>query len=418
MRVPYTTSKQVDDALVGLGRTEDLRFSPNKRRLAIAGFGTNKIVVIDIRREVSREGEQISLPSAVEIVSADLAQPHGVDFIDDDTIVVANRSGRTTIFELPAANGNTRRNLAPIGVIDGELISSPGSVVLAGKSGAQCQVLICNNASHTVTKHTADLGAQGAGHGSVLVRKWLDVPDGITVSGKGRIAISNHNLHSVMVYESGRQLDENSDPDGVMRGIFFPHGVRFTGDEQFLLVADAGAPYVHVYAGDDGWSGVHDPQFSLRVISDADFQSGRHNLQEGGPKGFDIDEDGKLLATTCEMQPLAFFDLAAILETAARNVERDRSGQPAGPSGEGRGKSASQVKYELDLLQVRNQVRRQAEERANQAERRAAQAEGELAEKRTLISYLLHSKSWQVTAPMRWVFAGLKRCAAWVTGRA
>jgi hypothetical protein len=80
MRVPYTTSKQVDDVLVGLGRTEDLRFSPNKRRLAIAGFGANKIVVIDIRREMSRHGQQISLPSAVEIVSADLAQPHGVDF--------------------------------------------------------------------------------------------------------------------------------------------------------------------------------------------------------------------------------------------------------------------------------------------------------------------------------------------------
>jgi hypothetical protein len=244
------------------------------------------------------------------------------------------------------------------------------------------------------------------------VRKWLDVPDGITMSGQGRIAISNHNLHCVMIYESGRQLDENSDPDGVMRGIFYPHGVRFTDDEAFLLIADAGAPYLHVYVADGGWSGVHQPQFSLRVVGDADFQRGRRNLQEGGPKGLDIDEAGKLLATTCEMQPLAFFDLTAILETAARNVERNRSGQPSGPE------SASQVRCELDLLQVSNQVRREAEERANQAERRAAQAEGELAEARTLIYYLLHSKSWQVTAPMRWVFAGLKRCAAWVTRRA
>jgi hypothetical protein len=65
-----------------------------------------------------------------------------------------------------------------------------------------------------------------------------------------------------------------------------------------------------------------------------------------------------------------------------------------------------------------NQLRRQAEERANQAERRAAQAEGQLAEARTVLHYLLHSKSWQVTAPLRWVFAGFKRCAAWVTGRA
>lgn len=419
LRVPYTTSKQVDDVLVGLGRTEDIRFSPNKRRLAIAGFGANRIVVLDIRRNISREGERVSLPSAVEIVSADLAQPHGVDFIDDDTVVVANRSGRTAIFELPAAGGKITHNLVPIGIIDGEVINSPGSVVLAGKSGDQCQVLICNNASHTITKHSVDLSGESAGNGTILIRKWLDVPDGITLSGEDRIAISVHNMHSVMIYEAGRQLDETSDPDGVMRGVFFPHGLRFTGDDEFLLVADAGAPYLHVYARDDGWGGVHHPRFSLRVLSDADFLRGRHNPQEGGPKGLDIDEVGGLLATTCEMQPLALFDLAAILENATQSKHRTESDAPVElPETRSRDhQSASQVQYELELQHVCNRIRRQAEERANQAERRAAQAEGELAEARTLIHYLLHSKSWQVTAPMRWVFANIKSCAAWVTGR-
>ena len=44
-------------------------------------------------------------------------------------------------------------------------------------------------------------------------------------------------------------------------------------------------------------------------MDDATFLRGRYNPEEGGPKGIDVDRDMSVLATTCEHQPLAFFDL-------------------------------------------------------------------------------------------------------------
>ncbi len=35
-------------ALEGLGRTEDVRFSPDNRRLAIAGFGRHRVFLLDL----------------------------------------------------------------------------------------------------------------------------------------------------------------------------------------------------------------------------------------------------------------------------------------------------------------------------------------------------------------------------------
>jgi hypothetical protein len=396
MRLSYTTSKQVDEVLARLGRTEDVRFSPNKRRLAVVGFAANKIAVFDIRTKTSRGKPEINLPTAIELLSPDLALPHGLDFIDDDRIIVANRSGRATIFELPAAGGAVAHQLSPSAIIFGELLSTPGSIAVAQVSSDRCRILICNNSTHTVTEHGADLNGKCSGDGTILLRKWLGVPDGISLSSSGRIAISNHDTHEVFVYEPGRQLDEHSDPDGIMRGIFYPHGVRFTRDDAFLLVADAGAPYVRVYASEGGFRGVRSPRFSLRVLSDEDFLLGRHNPQEGGPKGIDIDEAAGLLVTTGEMQPLAFFDLAALLE---------RAGEKPPQTG---AQSAAEVKFELELQHACSQALRRGEERARQAELRAAEAEGRAAAAEALIEYVVHSKSWRVTSPLRWVFARLK----------
>jgi mannosyltransferase OCH1-like enzyme len=44
---------------------------------------------------------------------------------------------------------------------------------------------------------------------------------------------------------------------------------------------------------------------------------GRHNVEEGGPKGIDIDDTMNVMVSTCEVQPLTFFDLEAILRSEA-----------------------------------------------------------------------------------------------------
>jgi hypothetical protein len=48
-------------------------------------------------------------------------------------------------------------------------------------------------------------------------------------------------------------------------------------------------------------------------MSEEAFLHGRHNAQEGGPKGIDIDKTSEVIVTTCESQPLAFFELSKIL---------------------------------------------------------------------------------------------------------
>ena len=125
--------------------------------------------------------------------------------------------------------------------------------------------------------------------GDVVLRRWLDLPDGLALSSDGRwLAVSNHNTHDVLVFER-TGLHANSDPVGVLRGVGYPHGLRFVLDDRLLLVADAGAPYVDVFerAGDT-WATASYPMTSIRVMDDETFAKGHRNPREGGPKGLDL----------------------------------------------------------------------------------------------------------------------------------
>ena len=164
------------------------------------------------------------------------------------------------------------------------------------------EVIICNNYGDTVTKHVIDLS-----NGSILpgaevrLHKWLRFPDGVSASGKW-IAISNWGLRNVLLYDNVAPLNEYSVPVGILSGIYRPHGVRFTCDGAFLLVADYEGHYVHIYRKDDsGWQGVRSPFKSLRLMSD------EAPLRSDGPKGLDIDSSSNTLVTTCKVEPLAFF---------------------------------------------------------------------------------------------------------------
>jgi hypothetical protein len=102
MRVDYEATEDVREAVATLQRTEDLKFSPDNRRLAIAGYAANKIVIFDIRIAASPNGPNIALTGFTEISSPHLNHPHGLDFFDDETIIVANRYGNAPIFRLPS----------------------------------------------------------------------------------------------------------------------------------------------------------------------------------------------------------------------------------------------------------------------------------------------------------------------------
>lgn len=324
MRVEYTASNGLAEALEQLGRTEDIAFSPHDRRLAIAGHNSETILLVDVRVETSASATTVVLEDFVEIRSPCLRYPHGVAFLDRDTIIVANRTGQVTILKVPPGGTGLHSFTVPaIGTIKGALfqrLASPGSVSVRRLGNEQYEVHICNNYIHRVTRHVVD-GRNGyrVKRNKVLLANGICVPDGVAVSEDGRwIAVSNHGSHDVAVFENTPGLGRHTVPAGTLHGLHginYPHGVRFTADGRFILVADAGGPYLNVYASRDGdWSGVRQPATSVRVMDNETFRRGRHNPAEGGLKGIAIDGAMTIVATTCEEQPLAFFALDAVLD--------------------------------------------------------------------------------------------------------
>ena len=252
-------------------------------------------------------------------------------------------------------------------------------MAVSPRGDGSVDVFICNNYGHTVTRHVIDTAAGlTVRTAEVLLRKRLDIPDGIAVSPDRRwIALSNHSTHDVLVYDNGSALDESTDPVGILRGVHYPHGLRFTRDARHLLVADAGSPYLQVYAtGEDGWHGVRHPTASVRVMDDAVFEIGRYRNDEGGPKGLDVDREMRVAVTTSQHQPLAFFDLRALLAGVEEAVNGSRRRQ-----------QQLDVAYELHYLE----------------DARTARAKAEQAD------HMSASRSWRITAPLRRVFDAIGR---------
>ena len=320
-RLPYTAPAPVQTVIDKLGRTEDIVFSPSNRRLAIAAFGSNRITVLDIELTRTNGIPHIALPRAVELYAIFLKHPHGVCFLDEQTLAVANRSGHVHIVDAPLAETpHDQHWVADRKALLGgaaRLVHTPGSVAAIALGDGSFEVAVCNNSAHHVTRHVVRRRGREIelGHEGVLLEAGLDIPDGICYSPDGRwMAVSSHNTHNVFVYARTPALDRHAEPDALLRNVLCPHGVRFTADGRFILVADASARCVNVYRGDGaGWKGALDPWSLYPVMSTAVFRRGRMNPQEGGPKGIDVDREMSVLATTCECQTLAFFDLAPVL---------------------------------------------------------------------------------------------------------
>lgn len=402
MEIEYKASDEVRDVIASLGRTEDVRFSPNNRRLAIAAFRQNAVAVFDV--EVERVGgkPRVTLSRVAKCTSPCLNYPHGLDFIDDDTIAVVSRGGNVPVLKLPANYiAGPICELSPVQIL--RSLVYPGSVAVVRSPQSPCELLVCNSGGNTVTKHVLDGGrSDAAASCSVFLQKWLGTPDGVSISSDQRwIAISNHDAHNVMLYRNEPSLNKESDPDGILRSVVYPHGVRFTADGRHIVLADAGAPYVHIYANKgEGWHGLHNPVASIRVMDQAVYEAGRRNPKEGGPKGLDLDKSENVLVTTCEEQPLAFFDLPAILDGV---VERPR---------------VLELRYELHLLE--ESIERQAaavaaKESAAAAKTRAARQALRAAKFKAKVAKAKAKRKaakgavWRIAAPIGRLYSAWKR---------
>jgi hypothetical protein len=316
-------SNAVRSVLSDIGRTEDVRFSPDNRRLILAGYGLNHLLILSIAIEASDAGPVVVADDFMELTSDGITSAHGLDFLDDRTLAVANRDGLVSILEIPPGELAGRHSrIDPIRELAGGIfckLKSPGSLAARRDAGGRISLLVCNNYTHRVTQHVVD-PARGyrVRRNRVLMARSLDIPDGIAVSYDERwIAVSNHNTHEVMLFDAAAPLGPWTEPAGILSDVDYPHGLRFTPDDRHLLVADAGAPLIHVYERGSGWAGERGPIRSVTVLDDETFIRGRANPQEGGPKGLDIDRSGKVVAMTCEEQPLAFFSLASMIEAPA-----------------------------------------------------------------------------------------------------
>ena len=388
MEIDYRAPQHVRDIIAGIGRTEDLKFSPSNKLLAISGYTKNKIAVFCIIIDKLADASQITLTDGFEIYSPQLNEPHGIDFVDEETIIVANRSGDAIFLKLPSVEIiSDSVELTPLGVISSGsagLLRGPAAVSIFRKDQKLYEAIICNNFSSNVTRHLVDLHAGcSVKINEILLAKWLASPDGVSISrDRHWVAISNRRMRGVFLYEY-RALNTSSEPDGILRYVFSPHGVRFTSDGEFIVVADGATPDVHIYSKNElSWRGVHNPIRSFRVLNDEEFLRGRYNNHEGGgPKGIDVDNAANVLAVTSEGRALTFFDLKPILQRTQLHSALDENNE-----------RQIEMRYELEWQNRFNQEITDAEEEA------VSEA----------VSDLKRTRSWRITAPLRGISAAYR----------
>lgn len=354
---PFTASDDVRSAIDRLGRTEDLLFSPDNSRLAIAGMIENKILILDIEIKSERRECAVLMTDYLEITSAAFSHPHGLFWIDNQTLIVANRNGEVPILEIPTAKPKSKvAEVTPLETIRAnstDMLQSPGSVSVSKIGMDLHEVLVCNNYAHYVTRHILDQRNDFSVKGSAkLLSEGLDIPDSVAHSHCGRwIAVSNHNWHNVFLYENTSALNPSCKPSGTLEGINYPHGVRFTSDNRYILVADAGAPFIHVYASeDDNWSGQRHPVQTIRVMDDDIFSRGQANPQEGGPKGIALSDDNNILVASCEEQPIVFIDLKETLQVLDKQFPK--SARPSRSAGQAERTRTVLLSYLDGLIQT------------------------------------------------------------------
>lgn len=317
-QIEFKASDGVRAALSNLGRTEDVRFSPDNRLLAIAGFGRNRCLILRIDIEHGPTGPGIFIADHMELTSSGIGEVHGIDFVDDRTLAIANRNGLVAILKLPEGELAGRHcHVEPVRQIRGSpfcKLETPGSVAVKRETNGRLSLLVCNNYAHQVTRHVLSRRSYRPWRNRVLLKRGLDLPDGIALSHNGQwIAVSSHNTNDIKMFYASAPLGPETEPAGILRNAIYPHGLRFTPDDRHILVADAGSPVIYVYDCETDWRGSRAPSRRIVVLDDDTFMRGRTNIQEGGPKGLDIDRSNNVVAITCEEQTLAFFPLASIL---------------------------------------------------------------------------------------------------------
>lgn len=323
-QIGYDASAEIRGVLSGISRTEDVRLSPDNSRLAIVDYICNRIFLFSIRIQRLDDDEgspKIQILDYSIITSDSFDHPHGVAFLGNDNLIVCNRGAGVCLFTISAPGNPPReRNLKPCATIPGEgwlfaKVKTPGSVDCYELGDNRYRLLVCNNHWHFISSHTVKLGnTVKIKNEGAIIQNALEIPDGISISqDRAWIAISNHVSGEILIYENVPDLDGNTEPAAVLKGMVCPHGVRFAPDGK-ILVADAASPYLHIYDTENGnWRAEQYSARTIRILDDKTFYDGQYDTREGGLKGIDIDKTGRVLVSTHRFGVLQFYDIKGLL---------------------------------------------------------------------------------------------------------
>lgn len=304
-------------------RSEDVRFSPSSGLVAVAT--TQRRILLFA---VEPDTRPVQAEFLTAIASPDLLAPHGVDWIDEETLVVANRGGGgLAFFRIPRANRwAPDTEIAAVSTVQSKWFGAPGETrelrargIITGPSSARIHdgyVYAGCNKSNTVTRHRIGDGVS-CDEGELVAQEGVEIPDSALPSPDGVwLAVGDHDHHRILIFRIGETSPcaQRSDPR-----LLYPHGVAFDPSGTLLIAADAGGRGLYVFHAPDGaWNlnqaaaiscteGVAEAVFD-RVQSETAEPA---RALEGGTKGTDVSRDGRILVTTCRGQTLRFFALHA-----------------------------------------------------------------------------------------------------------
>jgi hypothetical protein len=300
-------------------RTEDAKFSPSGRLLVMVPKKAILIFSIDT------SSRPIRINRYAELHSSSLAFPHGVDFLSEDIIVVANREGWVTFYRIPGVDEwEASMNIEPIHELESIWFGPKGATRMSGDRSVRCgpgavrvhgnRLFIGTNYLNTVTVHPFQLhqGTIETGDGALMAQAGLELPDGLALTRDGRwMAVSDTGHNRVVVYRCADNA-QSCELRDVNLGA--PHGLCFDPTGRRLYVSDAGERFLHVFTSADGaWSSSAERSaFKLPAVEMEVLRKTKESVAEqfrplvGGLKGIDLDPAGRVMATTCLHQTLRF----------------------------------------------------------------------------------------------------------------
>jgi len=313
-----------DDGKHGDLRTEDIRFSPSGRLLAIASATTIILLQID------PAARPIRVLKATTVDYPGMAFVHGIDFISDALLVVADREAWVTFHQIPPAEiwepamvlpsvhemGSAWFGEKALRRLSGDRIvrCGPGSVRIA--DGTFYVATINRN---TVTRHAYSVSEESisTGEAELVAQDAIEIPDGIALTRTGDLlAVSNSAFSKIFVYNTATRNLQCVLRDPRMNNA---HGLCFDASGSTLYAVDAGQPFLYGFHSRDGWkTSVHAAACMFSAFEQQNFALAKQGIPpqiqtiEGGLKGIDIDPTGHILAVTARRQTLRFFDISRV----------------------------------------------------------------------------------------------------------